>query len=357
MPLVSVILPAYNAARYIREALESVCTQTHCDIEVIAVDDGSRDETPAIVEEFAARDPRVRLLLQDNEGVGAARNRGIQQARGIYIAPIDADDIWHPRKLEAQVACMEAHGTGTGLVYCWTNIIDSEGLFLRHCKATEIEGYVLPALIQGNFMNCASVPLFRATALARVGHYLTRAEQNGAQGCEDWDLSIRIAEHYEVRFAPAHLVGYRESDGMSLVTRGMIDSFEIIQRRALQRNPHVNRRLFRLATGPLFLSLGERCYNAGRFRPCVVMMVRTVASDFAYLLNKSVYRLFIRGSIRLIMGPSWRRSKRAHPDSRSSVDSMFPPFRPSETRVAFSAFFFNLIQAKRLEALLQDYRE
>ena len=127
MPLVSVIVPAYNAARYIRQALESVCTQTYRDIEVIVVDDGSRDETPAIVEEFATSDPRVRLLLQNNAGVGAARNMGLRQAQGVYIAPIDADDIWHPGKLEAQVACMEAHGPETGLVYCWTNIIDSEG--------------------------------------------------------------------------------------------------------------------------------------------------------------------------------------------------------------------------------------
>ena len=204
---------------------------------------------------------------------------------------------------------------------------------MRHCGATEIEGHVLPVLIKKNFINNASVPLFRARALARVGHYLTRAEQNGAQGCEDWDLSIRIAEHYEVRFAPGHLVGYRENDGMSLFTRQMIDSFELIQRRARQRNPQVNRRLFRLAAGPLFLWLGERCYNAGRFGQCIALTVRTVASDLTYLLNKSVYRLFIRGSVRLIVGPSRRRRDRACLDSRGSVASMFPPFRRSRVSI------------------------
>jgi glycosyltransferase involved in cell wall biosynthesis len=355
MPLVSVIVPAYNAARYIRQALESVCIQTHRNIEVIVVDDGSRDETPVIVEEFAARDPRVRLVRQKNAGVGAARNVGIRQAQGVFIAPLDADDIWHPRKLEAQVACMEACGTKTGLVYCWTNIIDSEGQCVGHCGAPEIEGHVLPLLIKNNFINCASVPLFRATALARVGHYLTRAEQNGAQGCEDWDLSIRVAEHYEVRLAPGHLVRYRENDGMSLRTRGMIESFEVIQRRARQRNPQVNGLLFRLAASPLFFWLGERCYKAGKFKHCIALLVRTVASDLTYLLNKSVYRLFIKGSVRLIVGPSRRRGDRLRRGWRF-IASIFPPLRRLDTRVAFSESLFDLIQAKRLESILRDYR-
>ena len=166
---------------------ESVCAQTYRDIEVIVVDDGSRDETPVIVEEIADRDPRVRLLRRNNAGVGAARNMGIRQAQGVYIAPLDADDIWHPRKLEAQVACMEAHGPETGLVYCWTNMIDSEGRFVKHLKAAEIEGHVLPVLIKGNFMAVRAYRFFERRRCA-CWTYLTRAEQNGAQGCEDLGL-------------------------------------------------------------------------------------------------------------------------------------------------------------------------
>ena len=150
-----------------------------------------------------------------------------------------------------------------------------------------------------------------------------------------WDLLMRIAEHYEVRFAPGYLVGYRQNDGMSPLIRGMIHSFEIVRRRARQRNPQVNRRVFRLAVGPFLLWLGGRCYNADRFGRCIFLMVRAVESDLTYLLNKSVYRLFIGSSVRLIIGPHWRRSGRARPDSRSSVASMFPPFRPSDTRLEF----------------------
>ena len=180
--LVFIVIPAYNAAQYIRQTLESVCAQTHRSMEVIVIDDGSRDETPAIVNEWASRDQRVRLRRQDNAGVGAARNAGIREAEGAYIAPIDADDVWHPHKLEMQVACMEAHGSTTGLVYCWTNMIDSDGFFLRHGVSNDITGHVLPALIKDNFINCASIPLLRASALREVGNYLTREEQDGAKG-------------------------------------------------------------------------------------------------------------------------------------------------------------------------------
>jgi len=88
------------------------------------VDDGSSDRTTAIVEEFTAHDSRFQLVRQSNAGVGAARNTGIGQARGKYIAPLDADDLWMAEKVEKQVAGMEEFGDKTGLVYCWSTLIN-----------------------------------------------------------------------------------------------------------------------------------------------------------------------------------------------------------------------------------------
>ena len=102
--LVSVIIPAFNAAEHIRQTLNSVLAQTYQAIEVIVVDDGSADATGAIVEEFVKKDARFQLVRQSNAGVGAARNTAIRKARGKYIAPLDADDFWFPEKLEKQVA-------------------------------------------------------------------------------------------------------------------------------------------------------------------------------------------------------------------------------------------------------------
>src|SRR5581483_2806371 len=95
--IVSVIMPAFNAAATIRSAIESVLAQAWRELELIVVDDGSTDETAQIVSEIAARDSRVHLLKQANSGVAAARNNGIREARGEFIAPIDADDICFPR--------------------------------------------------------------------------------------------------------------------------------------------------------------------------------------------------------------------------------------------------------------------
>src|SRR5258705_7642709 len=106
-PLVSVIVPSYYASRYISETLESFLSQTYRNFEVIVIDDGSKDNTPDIVADYARRDSRIRQVNQPNAGVGAARNRGLEEASGAFIAPLDADDVWYPQKLEKQVASLE----------------------------------------------------------------------------------------------------------------------------------------------------------------------------------------------------------------------------------------------------------
>lgn len=106
LPLVSVIIPAYNAEFFIEKTLNSVLSQTYKNIEVLVVDDGSQDRTAEIITSIAKIDSRVFLLQQSNAGVAAARNLAINKCRGEYIAPIDADDIWYPQNLEKQVQCM-----------------------------------------------------------------------------------------------------------------------------------------------------------------------------------------------------------------------------------------------------------
>jgi glycosyltransferase involved in cell wall biosynthesis len=105
-PTVSVITPAFNAALYVRETLDSIRAQTFSDFEVIVIDDGSTDETAAVVESYALRDPRIQLIRQSNQGIAAARNAGIARARGRFLALLDSDDVWFPRYLEEQVAIL-----------------------------------------------------------------------------------------------------------------------------------------------------------------------------------------------------------------------------------------------------------
>ena len=107
LPLISVIVPVHNGERFLSETLVSALSQTFPDFELIIVDDGSSDRSPRLIEDFLARDARVRAARQLNSGVAAARNRGIAEARGEFIATLDADDLWRPQKLEKQVLAFE----------------------------------------------------------------------------------------------------------------------------------------------------------------------------------------------------------------------------------------------------------
>src|SRR6266446_2541178 len=125
---VAVVIPAFNASANIRETLFSVLNQTYRHLEIVVVDDGSTDDTSAIVNTIAAMDKRIRLIRQRQGGVAAARNRGIANTDGPFIAPLDADDLWHPDKVARQMAAMRQGSARLGLIYTWCRIIDEAGM-------------------------------------------------------------------------------------------------------------------------------------------------------------------------------------------------------------------------------------
>ena len=289
--LVSVIIPAYNAAEHIRRTLNSVLGQTYHALEVIVVDDGSEDGTGAIVKKFVETDARIQLVTQSNAGVGAARNTAIRMARGEYIAPLDADDVWFPEKLEKQVARMEQCGEETGMVYCWSIRVDRHGEFIAAQFPSTVQGRILESAVSGCIADNASVPLFRASALASVGPYLTRAEQGGAQGCEDWDLYIRIAETFSIRLVPEFLVGYVRTDSsMSVDGELMEASFSAVMQRARQRNPHLPAAIFRRSARNFYLYLAGWVHGSWSCN----YMIKATCNDPCLLLKTSTIRTFVK---------------------------------------------------------------
>ena len=180
--LVSVTV--YNASATIERTLRSVMMQTYTPLEIIVVDDGSNDNSAAIVERIRREDPRIVLLRQSNEGVARARNLGIAHAHGTFIAPIDADDIWHPRKIEKQIAVMEGGGDRIGLVYCYCrNIDERDFITVQEWQQHEARGDVYALLILSNFVGNASSPLIRRANLEEVGGYDPSLLAQSAQGC------------------------------------------------------------------------------------------------------------------------------------------------------------------------------
>ena len=129
-PLVSVVMPVYNAERFLRQAIDSVLNQTYQNVELIAVDDGSNDGSLRILNEYKAKDSRVYVIQQkQNQGVANARNRGIQLAKGKFIALLDSDDVWEMTKINRQVALLAQEDAD--IAYCSLDFIDENGVRIK----------------------------------------------------------------------------------------------------------------------------------------------------------------------------------------------------------------------------------
>lgn len=310
-PLVSVIIPAYNAAAFLAETLDSVLSQTYRNLEVLVVDDGSQDDTPRIVEAVAVRDSRVHLLRQQRRGVGVARNLAVARASGAYIAPIDADDIWFPSKIEKQVGCMEEAGPSVGLSYTWWLGIDENGTSLIRSYPWRLEGDLADALTALNFIGNASVPLIRKACFDRVGGYDPGFQALGTPGCEDWDLSLRIAEHYRLSLVPEHLAGYRRVRGsMSGDFATMVRSHELMLQRLRQRRPDVPDILQRWSRGQLYGYIAMTGARTGDYRGAVSWFTKGLRSKQVSYLSPWVFELMLSKMPTVVSRPSMKLVRR-----------------------------------------------
>jgi glycosyltransferase involved in cell wall biosynthesis len=232
MPKVSVIIPAYNAMNYLPETLKSVLEQTFTDFEVLIVDDGSSDNIREWVSQVT--DPRVKLLSQKNQGASEARNTGIKNSCGEYIAFLDADDLWEPTKLAKQVSCLEEN-PAVGLVYTWTALIDEQGISTGRVFVNNAEGEVWTKLIMHNIIECGSVPMVRRCCFETVGVF---DHQNLGSYVEDWDMWLRIASRYPFKVLKEPLVYYRQHPkNISKNWKAMEKGFIVVIEKAFKSAP------------------------------------------------------------------------------------------------------------------------
>ncbi len=232
-PAVCVIMPAYNASRFIEEAIQSVIDQTFCDWELIVIDDCSSDDTVAIVENLAKTDPRITLLRNEvNQGVAKTRNRGLDLCRSSYVALLDSDDIWHPEKLERQLRLAE--GTGADILYCSYGIMDAEGNKAKN-------DYIVPPrtdfekLLKENVIGCSTVMI--TSEIAKKYRF-----EMGFQH-EDYVLWLRLLQNgHKACGCPEVLVKWRY----------IVNSRSFNKRRSAQDRWRIYRKNLKL---PLFKSL------------------------------------------------------------------------------------------------------
>lgn len=209
MPKVSVIIPAYNQAQFLEGAIRSVLCQTFRDYEIIVVDDGSTDNTPAVAEKFASQ---IRYIRQENKGLAGARNTGIRAAQGEWIGLLDSDDEWLPGYLEEMAELAEKNPEAV-VFYCAAQGVDVDGKPLPQ----QFVAPVLPpeqlhrALVRANCLIPSTI-LMRTAVVREAGYF-----DESLRSCEDWDLWLRLLPKQVFVGSAECLVKYR-IHGSSLST-------------------------------------------------------------------------------------------------------------------------------------------
>jgi glycosyltransferase involved in cell wall biosynthesis len=233
-PLVSVIIPTYNRAEFVGEAVQSVLCQTYKKLEIIVVDDGSTDDTSKVLKEYRGR---IRYIYQERGERSRARNRGFRRSSGCYVAFLDSDDLWLPEKIEKQLDVFEKK-RDVGLVYTSVQFIDYYGNpyngaicwdALARKRRSLYEDLMTDNVISGS----TSAVMVRRECLKKVGLF-----DESMNACEDLDLWRRVAEHYTFHKITAPLVKLRihpnNTQGRLSI---MAEGYEIILNKISQHTP------------------------------------------------------------------------------------------------------------------------
>lgn len=255
---VSVVIPTYNYGRFILEAISSVLDQTRPPSEIIVVDDGSTDETAAVVRTFGEA---VRYIRQDNAGVCAARNRGVTESSSELIAFLDADDRWEPTNLEKQVARFESDEK-IGLVHCAMREFDGESgetiRFYMHGSEAGVADNLL--LWEGPLIVVPGSVTVTREAFDHVGGFDSRMKVG-----EDWDFCYRVARLFKIGFVAEPLVNYRShSAAAHLNVENMEHGMLMFYEKAFATNDPKILKLRRLAYGNFHRVMAGSYFHSGR---------------------------------------------------------------------------------------------
>lgn len=283
-PCLSVIIPAFNAEKYIKTALLSLRAQTRTDFEVIVVDDGSIDGTCDLVTDFngAGQGPNIRLIRQTNEGASSARNHGIREARSDLVGFLDADDLWHPDKVAEHVHLMSRHPE-IDLSYSGFCFVDSQGndLSERYSPANGILSFT--ALIERNTIHTSTVVARRAAILS-AGSFDTTMNTY-----EDYDLWIKIASQ-----RPSNIFGIsrcladyrRHADQTTRDWRSMHEGWRQIASKLQNSRPVEWQNVERRAWAYQLEYCAALAYNAGSIKEMRQLMRRAWKLDALALIRR-----------------------------------------------------------------------
>jgi len=250
-PLISIVIPSYNQAKYIAYNLDSILAQTYTNFEVIFIDDGSKDNTAEILKNYTEKDSRIKYFYQNNSERAVARSHGISKAAGKYVCLVDSDDTWLPHKLETQLAVME-NDPEIILCYAPVNRIDPENKPLKNATRQQ-EGYsglIYKHLLMRNFIPSVT-PMIRASVLKNIGEQVTDFIPY-----EDWDFWLRLSRCGKFHHIKEALGNYRLHPQQS-VKNVKAPRIEEVTIKVLDANTQENAEI-----GDWQLSLDERSFKA-----------------------------------------------------------------------------------------------
>ncbi|MHB1537465.1 MAG: glycosyltransferase [Acidimicrobiales bacterium] len=285
LPLISAIIPAFNAATFLSQAIESVLRQTYFHVECIVVDDGSTDDTPRLLASYG---DSVRVFRQENNGVAAARNLGATLARGELLAFLDADDEWKPDRLARQVPLFATYPS-LGVVYTGLEYMDAMGRCLRTQKAPKRSAALRNTLL----MEPPHIPLAQGALVRRTTFEATGGFDDALSTAADCDLACRLTLAAPVAPVDEPLTRYRVHSGqmyenLDALQHDMVAVFGKIFRDP--RLPAELRPLYGRARANLEYTLGTSYARRGQVRTAVRHLQRGFTSDprrFAYLVTRS----------------------------------------------------------------------
>ncbi len=219
-PLISCVIPTYNRSQKVIQAIESVLGQSYSNLEVLVVDDQSKDDTRQVVEKLAQGNPRIKYFYNPSKGANNARNHGIQNAQGEFIAMLDDDDRWDKLKLEKQLQAFNKLDSNYGVVYCTFARKKNNGKILRTHPSrfsSSKNGDILKRLLKRNFITTSTI-LVKTEVFKKSGLFNPRYKS-----FQDWELLTRIARDYYFYHIPEVLVNvYESGDSITLDKHGRV---------------------------------------------------------------------------------------------------------------------------------------
>lgn len=292
------IVPAYNAEPTLSEAVQSALSGSYPNIELIIVDDGSTDDTFAIAQTLARADARIHLHRQPNGGVSAAFNAGLALVRGDYVARLDSDDIWHPRKIERQVDVALRHPRAA-FIYTFVRYIDAQGRVTRDGPDQRFPLHALSRGVYESLVGANSSALMLRSTVQQIGGY-----DEELVSWEDLFLQLRITARAEIAYVPEYLVGYRVRPGsLSADPANMIRSWRKARRKIQREFPELPSFVDSWSHGRRCAGFAESFAWRGHYAMCARLLAEAARMDWrwtaAFLAFRSKRRLkraFVRDS-------------------------------------------------------------